>query len=131
MKVLLDTNIWVAAYASKGLCLEVVDLARRGHEIILCEQIPREFEKALVRKLGFPAVSARQEAGFLRQSLRVLPDPRAAPSRSRDPSDNAILQCALLASCGCLVTGDEDLVVLQNVEGMPILRPRDFLRIAA
>jgi predicted nucleic acid-binding protein len=37
-----------------------------------------------------------------------------------------ILAAALEAHCACLVTGDQDLLVLQSVQGMAVLTPRQF-----
>jgi predicted nucleic acid-binding protein len=43
-----------------------------------------------------------------------------------DPDDAPILAAALEAHCACLVTGDQDLLVLQSVQGMTLLTPRQF-----
>lgn len=44
----------------------------------------------------------------------------------RDADDDLILGTALAANADCLVTGDKDLLVLQQFQGIDILRPRDF-----
>ena len=41
---------------------------------------------------------------------------------ARDPDDNAVLECALTAPARFIITGDEDLLVLDTFEGVEILR---------
>ena len=45
----------------------------------------------------------------------------------RDSDDDNILAAAVGGSCDCIITGDEDLLVLKAYEGIDILSPRDFL----
>jgi uncharacterized protein len=44
----------------------------------------------------------------------------------RDADDDLILGTALAANADCLITGDKDLLVLQQFQGIDILRPGDF-----
>ena len=44
----------------------------------------------------------------------------------RDSDDDLILACARDAVADYVVTGDEDLLVLKNYEGISILNPREF-----
>ena len=45
-----------------------------------------------------------------------------------DPKDNHILACALARKVDMVVSGDKDLLRLKEYEGIPIVRPMDFLR---
>lgn len=45
----------------------------------------------------------------------------------RDPDDDIILDLALAANATCLISGDEDLLVLNPFRGIPILSPSNFL----
>lgn len=45
----------------------------------------------------------------------------------RDPSDNKFLELALCGNADVLVTGDNDLLVLNPFRGIAIVTPRDFL----
>jgi len=44
-----------------------------------------------------------------------------------DPTDNRILEYALAADAGYLITGDKDLLDLKSYRSIKILTPRDFL----
>jgi putative PIN family toxin of toxin-antitoxin system len=51
--------------------------------------------------------------------LDVVPD---------DPKDNHVLACAFAGKVDMVVSGDKDLLRLKEYEGIPIVRPMDFLR---
>jgi predicted nucleic acid-binding protein len=45
----------------------------------------------------------------------------------RDPADDVILATAIAAKAAWLVTGDQDLLVLEAYEGIAIVSPRQML----
>lgn len=44
----------------------------------------------------------------------------------RDPKDDKFLALALEAGADCIVSSDEDLLVLNPYHGIPVIRPLDF-----
>lgn len=44
----------------------------------------------------------------------------------RDPDDDNILAAALAGECVCIITGDKDLLVLDNFAGINIVSPNEF-----
>lgn len=57
----------------------------------------------------------------------VTPEPLPAPA-SRDPDDDLILATATAGTGRCIVTGDEDLLVLGQYGGVDILTPGEFAK---
>ena len=45
----------------------------------------------------------------------------------RDPNDNKFLELAVCGNADVLVTGDDDLLVLNPFRRIAIVKPRDFL----
>lgn len=45
----------------------------------------------------------------------------------RDPTDNKFLELAISANASCIITGDNDLLVLHPFRGIPILNAADFI----
>jgi len=45
----------------------------------------------------------------------------------RDPKDNKFLEAALAGEVECIVSGDLDLLELTPFEGIPVLRPAEFI----
>lgn len=49
----------------------------------------------------------------------------------RDPKDNKVLELAVSGKAHCIVTGDEDLLILNPFRGIPILTAGEFLQLFA
>ena len=74
-------------------------------------------------------VDHEDAAVFLRLlALRAaLVEPTSEIRRCRDPRDDIFLEAAVDGHAARLVTGDEDLLVLQQVEEVRIISPADFV----
>jgi putative PIN family toxin of toxin-antitoxin system len=46
----------------------------------------------------------------------------------RDPKDNKFLELAIAAGASCIISGDQDLLMLHPFNTIPILSPGDFLQ---
>lgn len=57
----------------------------------------------------------------------VVGDVERAPAVSRDRKDDVILETARIGRADVIVMGDDDLLVLREHEGIPIIAPRAFL----
>jgi uncharacterized protein len=55
--------------------------------------------------------------------------PTATPGVSRDPDDDHVLACALAARADLIVSGDNDLLVLERFEGIAIVNAAQALGI--
>ena len=64
-------------------------------------------------------------ASILACSERV--DVRESINVCRDPKDDRILEVAVTGGADYLITGDQDLLMLENFRGIPILTPAAFL----
>lgn len=53
------------------------------------------------------------------------------PAVTRDPDDDYLLAYALVYQADYLVTGDRDLLILDGVEGLRIVTPREFARVSS
>lgn len=49
------------------------------------------------------------------------------PPVTRDPSDDQVIACAVAARAEYLVTGDDDMLVVAEYQGIRIISPRQFL----
>ena len=126
MKVVLDTNVLIAAFTSRGLCSELLERVLSDHELIISQHLLVEFERVLVGKFGFTAANVKQAVALLhRVGVVVEPVPLDRPV-SRDPDDDLVLALGVQAGAKCIVTGDRDLLDLERFRSVPILSPRDF-----
>lgn len=126
-RVVLDTNIYISALFG-GNPEEVYLAALQGRfRIVTSPAILTELARTLREKFSIPEPEI---TGYIRQigqyaevvrplkRLRVL----------EDYPDNRILECALAGKANVIVSGDRHLLDLREYEGVPILRPAEFLR---
>lgn len=126
MRVFLDTNVLVSAFAARGLCAEVLELVLLDHDLVLGRQVLGELNKALVMKLKLPQARAKAIVDFVSGEAAQLVD-QAEPARVRaDPADARVLGEALAAKAAIFVTGDAALIALHAIENMEIASPRGF-----
>ena len=126
MRVFLDTNVLVAAFATRGLCADVMRVVLAEHRLITGEVVLIELRKALGRRIRLPAATIEDILALLREQ-EVVPKPRK-PSELpiRDPDDRWILASAMTGGADVLVTGDRDLLDIADKAPLPILNPRAF-----
>jgi len=129
-KVVLDTNVLVSALGWQGnphkVLQRVVD--KEAELFISYEQ----FEE-LARVLDYPKFSFTEEEKTrfkaLISAMAVFVTPRTRLDIVKeDPSDNRILECALVAKADFIISGDEHLLALGKLEGTMIVSAGQFMR---
>ncbi len=127
MKILLDTNVLIAAFITPGICHELLEHCLRRHQIVLSEFLLTEFQTHLVHKFHFSSREIRAAVGLLRQRVIVV-EPVTLPDRVyRDEDDDQVLGTALAGQADCIVTGDKDLLDIKKFNSIAIIKPSDFL----
>jgi putative toxin-antitoxin system toxin component, PIN family len=128
VRVVLDTNVLVAAFLSHGSCHDLLEHCFRNHEIVTTAELLTEFESVMSRKLGFKKADVREALRVVRWMIsRVEPEP--LPSAiCRDPDDDRVLAAAVGGAARCIVTGDKDLLEIEEYRGIVILSPDRFWR---
>jgi putative PIN family toxin of toxin-antitoxin system len=127
VRVFLDTNVLVAAFATRGLCADVFRLVLAEHELLVSAALIEEVTRTLTKKIHVPDPVVREIVAFLRASASTVESaPERPPIVVRDPDDLVILGGALSGGADVLVTGDKDLLVLGKVGALRILDPRGF-----
>ena len=135
MKVVLDTNVLVSAAIGRRGPPASVYQAWRDREFQLVVSLDTLSE--LRRVLSYPRVmeithlladGQQRYLGSLRRDALFV-SPTREITVSRDPDDNRILEAAIAGAADYIVTGDQDLLVLREFEGIAIVTPTRFLAI--
>lgn len=131
MRVCLDTNVLVAAFATRGLCADVLMAVLVDHELVIGDVILEELERVLAEKLGVP--KPRREAVRAALATAVVVPRPAAPRPAAphtmplaDADDPWIVATAIAGQAQVLVTGDHGLLATANTAPLAILTPRAF-----
>ena len=126
MRLLLDTNVLIAAFISRGVCHELLAHCVYNHELVTSKALLREFQEKLTVKFGFGQGEAREATSLLASRLKIVEPATLDKPVSRDPDDDAVLATAVAGDCRCLITGDKDLLVLKRFRHIQIMSPAEF-----
>lgn len=127
MKIVLDTNVLIAALIARGVCHELLEHCVLRHTLLTSDFILRETHENLTEKFGYAMDLADDAVAVLRSRMRLIAAAKLTGQVCRDPDDDNILAAALSGKSDCIITGDKDLLVLKSYEGINILSPRDFI----
>ena len=127
MRVCLDSNVLVAAFASRGLCADLLRSTLSDHHLVIPAVVVEEVRRVLVRKLKLsPAALLAAEAVIER--CEIIPTGSTpSPVSVRDPDDELVLAGALAGNAQILISGDADLLSVAAQSPIPILSPRAFM----
>lgn len=124
MRVFPDTNVLLSAFFGVGFCAALLErLLESDHEILIGEPVAREFVRISRDRFKVPSSSLSYALEVLRRQTPV-PAAHHLPNGIPDPDDVPILACALAGGADFFVTGDQALLELRSLEGMPIVSPR-------
>lgn len=126
MRIVLDANVIIAAFAARGLCESVLELCLVSHDLLLSEELLTEIRGNLHRKIKLSPSTVAQIEHVLRENGTLLVPELIPANVCRDPSDAHVLGLTVAGQAECLVTGDKDLLVLKRFEQCQILNPREF-----
>ena len=129
-RVCLDSNVLVAAFVARGLCLDLLRLVGAEHDLIVPAVVAEEVRRVLsVRlRLSGPALEVAEE---VLAECDIVPSTNApCPVSVRDPDDERVLAEAIAAGAEILVSGDQDLLLVAETSPIRILSPRAFMILA-
>ena len=129
MRIVLDTNVVVSAVFWGGKPLDVLRAWVKGRfEVVASPEILWEYEQTLL-DLSKENITPDLQywLGMLNERVRLI-QPHREIKLCRDPKDDKFLSCTFSGGVDYLVSGDRDLRVLKEIEGIEILPPAAFLR---
>ena len=128
MKVVIDTNIWIS-YLLGNLLNEIDELIiSKKLKIIISEEMLKELSEVLQRP-KFKSIFTYEkikELFALLENYAMVVYPSKKVSACRDPKDNFLLEAAIAGGAEYIITGDNDLLVLDPFNDIKILNPKDF-----
>ncbi|MDH5760979.1 MAG: putative toxin-antitoxin system toxin component, PIN family, partial [Gemmatimonadota bacterium] len=126
MRVFLDTNVLVSAFATRGICADILSAILAEHQLILGETVLSELRRILRDKFKVPAAAVDETVSFLRREAVVMSTSADLQVPIRDPNDVPVLGEAAQGLADVLVTGDKDLLEIDALVPLQVLSPRGF-----
>lgn len=131
MKVFLDSNIWISAFASRGFCADLVEwLLKKGspHSLWISREVIDEVTRVLDQKFTLSTAGRQRLDRLLAVPDRTHNGDWTAPPDFPDPDDIAIVAAALAGQVDLFITGDQALLDLKAIDGMNFVSPREGYR---
>jgi putative PIN family toxin of toxin-antitoxin system len=131
LRVVIDTNVVLSALLFGGKPRKVLEAAFEGNiQLYTSGVLLTELERVLGReKFGFSPrfiqnilveITNISEWTETNQSMTIIKE---------DPTDNRIIECAIEAEAHYIITGDNHLLRLEQIEGIKIVNPDKMLEI--
>lgn len=126
MRVFLDTNVLAAAFATRGLCSDLMREVLENHELVSSLEILAKLKRILVKKFKVPTEHTEEILALIHTSAQISAPVNDASHPIADPDDIPHLSAAEHARCSVLVTGDKELWATHPIGDMSVCSPRDF-----
>jgi putative PIN family toxin of toxin-antitoxin system len=126
MKVFLDTNVLAAAFATRGLCSDLIRETLENHELISSLEILAELKRILNKKFKVPSEHTEEILDLIHSSAHIASPSDDTSYAIADPDDIPHISAAENGACAVFVTGDKELWSISPVGKMLICSPRDF-----
>ena len=128
MKVVCDTNVLVAGMVADGLCRDIVKRRLLRTELITSRALLDELAQTLRNKFDTDPAEVPLLKAYRERATLVRPQALSRPV-CRDRDDDEVLAAAIAGQADIILTGDGDLLVLGEYNGIRILSPRRFVEL--
>ena len=130
--IVLDTNtILSSTLFPNSITFKAYEKAINHCQIVMSNATLAELELVITRPKFdryLPLTTRLAFVEFLK-NITLFIEPTETITDCRDPKDNKFLEIAVAAAAIFIVTGDNDLLVLNPYRGVEILKSSDFLAV--
>jgi len=126
VRVFLDTNVLVSAFATRGLSADLFDLVLIEHEFITGRAVLGELERALRMKIKLPAARCAEILEFVAGEAELIVEDAPEADCDADSDDRRVLGEAVAGQADVFVTGDVAVAELRKIGEMRVLTPRQL-----
>jgi putative PIN family toxin of toxin-antitoxin system len=134
IRAVLDTNIFISgAIVKEGVPGQILEAWLRGEftlvtSRLILEELKKVFAYPKIQtKYKIPQADVDDFIQLVEEGSVLTPGRLAVKVVHEDPDDDIIVSCALEGSADCIVTGDPDLLKIEQHGPIKIITPRAFL----
>lgn len=126
MRIFFDTNVIISSFITHGHVTELFEHCLLNHEIFTSDFVISELEEKLMSKFNYSEEEIKNASNFIKENFikvdHKLPDKQIC----RDKNDDNIIAAACAADVDCIITGDEDLLIIKKFDNIFIVSPKKF-----
>ena len=128
-KVVLDTNVTLAAYLTKGAAARIIEAWAAGKfELLISEEIAREYLRIFLSQNINPVLAA-QFSNDLNLYATLIKPKTSLYLVKADPADDKFFECALEGGAKYIVSNDKHLLKVGEFKSISVLSVQSFLRL--
>ena len=131
-KYVFDANVLISSFLFRNSRpAQALKLAQNIGIILFSDEIFTEVEDVLYRPKFDRYINLTKRQTVLEELVEnsLFIEPTEEINECRDPKDNKYLELAVAGQAECIITGDNDLLVLHPFRGIDILTVQEFLAI--
>jgi len=127
-KVVLDTNLFIAAFFNKkSFSYKILDMAKRNEiSLIVSDEILKEINHIL-RNIK-PNSSFKNKINLILKKAKLIKNIPKVKEIKKDSSDNKFLATAFAGKADFIISNDKHLLSLKKFYKIEILTPKNFLK---
>ncbi len=136
MRIVLDTNVLISAFISAGKApAQILVRCQTGElELLISPDSILELRRVLTyprirKRLRYSDEQIEAFVAYLEQDAMVLTPLFRVRAVADDPDDDKFVSLALAGKAQYIVSGDDHLLRIGQVQGVTILKPTAFLRL--
>jgi putative PIN family toxin of toxin-antitoxin system len=131
VKLVLDTNIFISAFYWGGNPQIIIDRIITGLDKLF---ISNEILNEVIDVMSRPKFKSSQEIinRYVRRIEKLgtkIYITGNVTGISRDKDDDSKIECGMMCNADYIITGDEDLLVLEEYNGIKIITPKEYLEL--
>lgn len=126
MRLVLDTNVLVAALVARGTCSDLLEHCVRQHIVVSSPSLLNELRDVLEKKFSQRTIDVRATLQLFGETFTLVTPDTLEPPACRDRDDDVVLATAVAGECAAIITGDQDLLILNPFRGIRVLAPSAF-----
>ena len=133
IRVVIDTNVFIRYLLKPNPVIRyLIEEMWLNDEIILISAPELIDELTDVLQRGYIQVLITAQEGELLMAIikakaQMLPSLSPIPVYTRDPKDDKFVACAIAGQVSYLITLDQDILVLETLEGVRMVTPHEFI----
>ncbi len=131
LRLVVDTNVWVSYLLTRSFARLNTLLSDQGVRVLYSEAMIEELMEVLERPRARRQIASADVAELLGtiqvqgERVQVISSVRVC----RDPDDDKVLELCQDGKAHLLVSGDKDLLSMQDFQGTKIISPAEFMRL--
>ena len=131
MRIVIDSNIFISSFFWGGKPREIFERVVNGFdELYITDEIINEIQRVMnSNKFTVNSNDIKDYIYIIEKYSKKIVSRDNKKSISRDIDDDKILQCGIDGNVDYIITGDNDLLVLNEYNKIKIIKPKEYLEI--